>query len=53
MLSIVIPMLNEAAGIEMALAALQPLRETGTEIIVVDGGSTDDTMGGLPMTAWR
>lgn len=44
MLSIVIPMLNEAAGIEMALAALQPLRETGTEIIVVDGGSTDDSV---------
>lgn len=44
MLSIVIPVLNESAGIEVALAALQPLRETGTEIIVVDGGSTDDSV---------
>ena len=41
---IVIPVLNESAGIEVALAALQPLRETGTEIIVVDGGSTDDSV---------
>jgi len=44
MLSIVIPVLNESAGITEALAALQPLRETGTEIIVVDGGSTDDSV---------
>ncbi|UTA81713.1 TIGR04283 family arsenosugar biosynthesis glycosyltransferase [Halomonas sp. XH26] len=43
-LSVVIPMLNEAAGIETALAALQPLRESGVEIIVVDGGSTDESV---------
>ncbi len=43
-LSIVIPMLNEAAGIEAALTLLQPLRETGVEIIVVDGGSHDNSV---------
>ena len=40
-LSIVMPVLNEAAGIEQALRALQPLRAGGHEVIVVDGGSSD------------
>jgi rSAM/selenodomain-associated transferase 2 len=40
-LSIVVPVLNEALGIEQALRALQPLRADGHEVIVVDGGSTD------------
>ena len=40
-LSIVMPVLNEAAGIEDALRALAPLRARGVEVIVVDGGSTD------------
>jgi len=42
-LSIVVPALNEAAGIAAALAALAPLRERGHEVIVVDGGSSDGT----------
>jgi len=42
-LSIIIPTLNEAAGIVRTLMALQPLRRRGSEVIVVDGGSTDDT----------
>jgi rSAM/selenodomain-associated transferase 2 len=42
-LSIVMPVLNEAAGIEAALAALAPLRARGVEVIVVDGGSPDGT----------
>lgn len=42
-LSIVIPTLDEAAGIVDQLNALQPLRREGHEIIVVDGGSTDAT----------
>ncbi len=42
-LSIVLPTLNEAAGIRATLAPLQPLRALGHEVIVVDGGSTDAT----------
>jgi rSAM/selenodomain-associated transferase 2 len=40
-LSIVIPMLNEAARIARALEALAPLRVRGHEVIVADGGSED------------
>ena len=43
-LSIIIPVLNEAATIVAALDALAPLRARGSEIIVVDGGSGDDTI---------
>lgn len=42
-LSVIVPMLNEAAGIERTLRLLMPLRARGAEIIVVDGGSTDDS----------
>ncbi len=42
-LSVVVPALNEAAGIEDCLRALAPLRARGHEVIVVDGGSTDAT----------
>lgn len=43
-LSIIIPCLNEAEGIAATLAALQSLRRRGAEVIVVDGGSRDDTV---------
>ncbi|HEX6317824.1 MAG TPA: TIGR04283 family arsenosugar biosynthesis glycosyltransferase [Burkholderiales bacterium] len=43
-ISVVIPTLNEARGIGGALGALAPLRERGHEVIVADGGSTDDTV---------
>ncbi|MGH8682260.1 MAG: TIGR04283 family arsenosugar biosynthesis glycosyltransferase [Burkholderiales bacterium] len=42
-ISIIIPALNEAAGIGATLAALQPLRGRGHDVIVVDGGSEDGT----------
>jgi rSAM/selenodomain-associated transferase 2 len=42
-LSIVVPTLDEAAGIAAHLRALQPLRDGGCEVIVVDGGSRDAT----------
>jgi rSAM/selenodomain-associated transferase 2 len=38
------PALNEALGIEATLQSLQPLRAGGVEVIVVDGGSIDDTI---------
>lgn len=42
-LSIIVPVLDEAHGIEACLGALSPLRARGAEVIVVDGGSVDDT----------
>lgn len=42
-LSIILPTLNEAPRITASLKALQPLRQAGHEVIVVDGGSTDGT----------
>jgi len=43
-LAIVIPTLNEAAGIECALEWLSPLRARGVRVVVADGGSSDDTV---------
>lgn len=43
-LAIIIPVLNEARGIEAALARLAPMRARGARVIVVDGGSGDDTV---------
>jgi rSAM/selenodomain-associated transferase 2 len=43
-LSIIIPVLNEANEIEQCLNALQVLRQQGHEIIVIDGGSSDNTV---------
>ena len=42
-LRIVIPVLNEGDALATRLHALQPLRERGAELVVVDGGSTDGT----------
>ena len=42
-LSIIMPVLNEEAGIAAALTALAPFRARGAEVIVVDGGSRDRT----------
>jgi rSAM/selenodomain-associated transferase 2/rSAM/selenodomain-associated transferase 1 len=41
---IVMPVLNEGAALAARLAALQPLRAQGAEIVVVDGGSVDDSL---------
>jgi rSAM/selenodomain-associated transferase 2 len=42
-LSIVMPVLDEAADIEASLRALTPLRARGVEVIVADGDSKDGT----------
>lgn len=42
-LSIIIPVLNEAASIAGVLRAVNMLQRDGDEVIVVDGGSDDDT----------
>ena len=43
-LSIVVPVLDEGDAIAAHLDALAPLRARGVEVIVVDGGSRDDTI---------
>ncbi len=42
-LRIIMPVLNEGKTLARCLLALQPLRAQGTEVVVVDGGSSDDT----------
>lgn len=42
-ISIIIPVLNEEDSIKNLLQQLQAYRRQGHEIIVVDGGSKDDT----------
>jgi rSAM/selenodomain-associated transferase 2 len=44
MMSIIVPALNESGGIVGTLQALQAMRRRGHEIIVADGGSTDNTV---------
>jgi rSAM/selenodomain-associated transferase 2 len=43
-LSVVLPALNEADGIQDALHSLAPLRARGVEVVVADGGSSDATV---------
>jgi rSAM/selenodomain-associated transferase 2 len=43
-LSIIIPVLNEGEAIAACLHALSPLRARGVQVIVVDGGSQDDSL---------
>lgn len=42
-LRIVMPVLNEGQNLAARLHALQPLRQRGAQLVVVDGGSTDAT----------
>ena len=42
-LSVIMPALNEAAGMATALQALAPLAARGAQVLVADGGSQDDT----------
>src|ERR1700731_460066 len=44
LISIIVPVLNEAAGIERFLRCLRK-RAGNAEVIVVDGGSSDATVG--------
>jgi len=43
-LCIVVPVLDEAHTLAARLQALQPLRQRGARLVVVDGGSRDDTL---------
>jgi len=42
-LTVIVPVLDEAACIEACLAPLQAMRARGVEVVVVDGGSRDAT----------
>jgi rSAM/selenodomain-associated transferase 2 len=44
MISVIIPALNEADTMTKTLTALQPMRERGQQVILVDGGSRDNTI---------
>ncbi len=44
MISIVVPMLDEAQALPTLLAHLAPLRDRGCEVLLVDGGSRDDSI---------
>jgi rSAM/selenodomain-associated transferase 2 len=43
-LSVIVPTLNEGETLAVGLHDLQALRGRGAEVILVDGGSTDDTV---------
>jgi rSAM/selenodomain-associated transferase 2 len=43
-ISVIVPALNEAAGIGETLRALRGMRARGHEVVVVDGGSEDGTV---------
>ena len=43
MISVIVPVLDEAGGIARCLLPLQALRGRGIEVVVVDGGSRDGT----------
>ena len=43
-LSIIIPVLNEAKNLTRVLQSLQGFRRSGHEVIVVDGGSSDNSL---------
>jgi glycosyltransferase involved in cell wall biosynthesis len=40
-LSVVVPVLNESRALPALLEHLQPLRRSGVEVVLVDGGSDD------------
>ncbi len=44
MLSVIVPVLNEVRQLPDTLGALRPLIQAGTEILIVDGGSQDDSV---------
>lgn len=44
LLCVVMPVLNEAQTLEARLMLLQPLRQRGVRVVVVDGGSSDNTL---------
>lgn len=43
-LCIVVPVLDEAPNLAACLGALQPLRQRGARVVVVDGDSSDDSL---------
>ena len=44
-LSVILPVLNEAETVTRQLMALRVFRERGAELVLVDGGSSDGTLG--------
>ena len=43
-ISVIVPTLNEAASVRSCLLSLQPIRQAGGEVVLVDAGSSDSTL---------
>lgn len=43
-ISIIVPVLNEESSLSKTLMQLQPLRHSGHEVVIVDGGSVDNSL---------
>lgn len=52
-LSIIVPVLNEAAQLPALLEHLQVLRQSGCEVIMVDGGSDDNSAAIITVAGFR
>lgn len=52
-LSIIVPVLNESASLPDLLARLGPLQHEGVDVLLVDGGSSDDTVTLAERGGWR
>ncbi len=52
-ISIIVPVLDEAAGLPRFLAALREHVNPGREVIFVDGGSADDSVAQLRARGWQ
>lgn len=51
--SVIIPVLNEAEAVRRFSPSWQALQASGTEVLLVDGGSTDDTVDRLEQAGLR
>lgn len=51
-LTVIVPMLNEAANLPALLAQLAPWRDAGAQVVLVDGGSSDASVRLAQAAGW-